>query len=29
VEDDLAALRTYYADKRGRHPDGASEIRFG
>lgn len=28
AEQDLAMLRDFYADKRGRHPAGASEIRF-
>lgn len=28
AEEDLALLRTFYADKRGRRPDEASEIRF-
>lgn len=28
VEKDLALLREYYADKQGRHPAGAGEIRF-
>ena len=28
AEEDLGRIRAYYADKRGRHPEQASEIRF-